>query len=198
MRPLVERMASTAASTDPASSRLTACQCAVPPAACTLESARSAASWRSTTMSCLSMATGVGFSPRAFASAISASFSCSRPARKRATCGSLAAGGATRSSRWNVPPLAAARSATIALVIPPAAPVTTKTLSRSRWIARRRRDRPDVEADRPARPGAPADLDDARIGERLGDEQVGDLGGARIVREVDDLHRASRARACRP
>ena len=188
MRPLVERIASTAAPTEAASSRSTACQCTVPPAACTPVSARSAASWRSTSMTCRSITTGVGFSPRALASAINASFSRSRPARRRATCGSSAAGGATRSSRWNVPPLAAARSATIALVIPPAAPVTAKTLSRSRRMDVRRRDRPDVEADRPARPGAPADLEGSRIGERLGHQRVCDLGVGGAAREVDDLH----------
>ena len=134
------------------------------------------------------MATGVGFSPRALASAISASLSCSRPARRRATCGLSAAGGATRSRRWNVPPLAAARSATIALVIPPAAPVTTKTPSRSSRIAGEGVTGRTSRPNRPARPGAPADLDDAGVGERLGDERVGDLGVARFVPEVDDLH----------
>ena len=141
----------------------------VPPARVTDSTARSAASRRSMPSICLSMATGVGFSPRAFASSISASFNCSRSARSSATCGSPASGASTRSSRKKVPPLDAARSATIALVMPPAAPVTTKTLSLIEREAR-----PPVgrglllERERPPQAVSIPDLHDAGVHQRLG------------------------------
>ena len=72
-----------------------------------------------------------GRSPAAFMRAASVAFRPSRSARKAARSGSSGSGSGVRSSRWKVPPEAAARSAVMADTMLPAAPVTTKTVSRS-------------------------------------------------------------------
>ena len=82
---------------------------------------------------------------------------------------------------------AAARSAVIAEVMLPAAPVTTNTVSR-RERARRVGGRLLGEARRSsAASSRVADLDRARVAQRLVEQRVRQLGGLAPGREVDDL-----------
>ena len=93
-----------------------------------------------------------------------------------------------------------ARSATIALVMPPAAPVTTNTVSfaeREAGAAVRRRAL--LERDRPAQAVVAPDLDDAGVGQGLGHERLRHLRrAARRVRSPRPSPARRRARACRP
>ena len=55
-----------------------------------------------------------------------------------------------------------------------------------------------LEGDRPAEAVVVADLDDAGVGQGLGQERLGHLGRGRVGREVHDLDEGlGRARACR-
>ena len=114
--------------------------------------------------------------------------------------GRAGSGAGMRSSRWNVPPpAAAARSAVIADTMLPAAPVTRKRrpgLQRARGVGVGRL---LAQRDGPAQVVGVPDLDGARVAQRLLDEHVGERRGLAARRDVDDLHeRVRRAPAPAP
>ena len=104
------------------------------------------------------------------------------PSGRRGRCGTppgrgLRSGAGVRSSRWKVPPEAAARSAVIAETMLPAAPVTTKTESAPSTMPRRGTASPSsagngasTKADAEALVVEAADLHAARIEQRLLDQ----------------------------
>ena len=96
--------------------------------------------------------------------------SCLRPSRsvaKRVEVRVAGSGSGTRSSRWKVPPAAAARSAVIADTMLPAAPVTRNTVSSTARAPGRGSASALDQADAPAQIVGVADLDGARVAQRL-------------------------------
>ena len=145
------------------------------------------------------MAAGVGFSPRALRlldqRALQAVASLAQERRRAGPRGRQR----TRSSRWNVPPLAAARSATMALVMPPAAPVTRNTDSRpSVSPGAPSADGALVQRDRPAQILVAADLDHAGVEERLLDERAATAPGSTPAAKSTALTSAAGCSVCTP
>ena len=98
-------------------------------------------------------------------------------------------GGRTRSSRWNVPCDARARSAVIAVTMLPAAPVMAKTVSGPSSMPAGVGAESDLpQRHRPPLAGAVADLDRAGVAQGLLDEQVGHRFRGRAHGDVDRLH----------
>ena len=144
---------------------------------------------RSIRASSRSISFGVGRSPRS--RILSASSRCSAW-RSLANCsrsGSAESGAGTRSSRWNVPPsAAAARSAVIAETMLPAAPVIRNTRAVVGLSGRVVLGRRDGRRDRPAQSVGVADLDGP------GSRSVSSISVSAVVAgvacwtEIDDLH----------
>ena len=95
-----------------------------------------------------------------------------------------------------MPPLAAARSPTIALVMPPAAPVTTKTRVLVEHHARLAvGGRSLFQRYAVAQPIVIANFHHAGVGQRFGDQRLGRLGRLAAWLEIDRLDQHVRRRS---
>ena len=187
-RPLRSSAEPTAAATASGSVRSTWYQCAVPPFRRIASIASSPARPRSIRASSCSTSFGVGRSPAALMRSARSCLRPSRSAAKRARSGSAGSGSGTRSSRWKAPPPAAvARSAVIADTMLPAAPVTRYTASFDGARAGSSPASALDQADAPAQIVGVADLDGARVVQRLVEQEIGERRRLAVRAEVDAL-----------